>query len=71
MNSIAGFQLTSVNVGGISARYGFRDGRCPDLTFTVNGVTNGNATVGTISGSSSPYTYPRRRHSRERKPSDH
>jgi hypothetical protein len=27
------------------------------LTFTVNGVTNGNATFGTITGSSSPYSY--------------
>ena len=28
-----------------------------NLTFTVNGVTNGNATFGTLTGSSSPYSY--------------
>ncbi len=28
-----------------------------NLTFTVNGVANGNSTVGTITGSSSPYSF--------------
>ncbi len=48
---------TSVAVGGTLHVTAVVTGAAPNLTFTVNGVTNGNATVGTISGSSSPYTY--------------
>ena len=32
-------------------------GATANLTLTVNGVTNGNSTFGTITGASSPYTY--------------
>ncbi len=48
---------TSVTVGGTLPFTAVVTGAPPALSFTVNGVTNGNPTVGTISGSSSPYTY--------------
>jgi hypothetical protein len=49
--------LASVNVGASLPIAALVTGAPAALTFTVNGVTNGNATFGTITGASSPYTY--------------
>jgi hypothetical protein len=48
---------TSVKVGATLPITALVTGAPAALTFTVDGVTNGNATVGTITGSSSPYSY--------------
>ncbi len=48
---------TSVAAGGTLPITALVTGAPADLTFTVNGVTNGNSTFGTITGSSSPYTF--------------
>ena len=47
----------SVKVGATLPITALVTGAPANLTFTVNGVTNGNATFGTITGLSSPFNY--------------
>jgi hypothetical protein len=47
----------NVNVGASLPMTALVTGAPAALTLTVNGVTNGNATFGTVTGASSPYSY--------------